>query len=150
MSSFEIRSVTLADVMDNPRFGQLIADYARECANPGMGVPNPNREQYEAMEKVGMFYLLGAYRGDEMVGFVTYLLTPMAHFSNTAATVESLFLDPRCRHGLLGVRLIKAALKQAKSLGAKGLYLSAPSGSQLEKLANALHFKQTNVVFFAS
>ena len=150
MSSFEIRSATVADVMDSPRFGQLIADYARECANPGMGVPNPNREQYEAMAKAGMLHVLGVFKGEELVGFITYLLTPMAHFSKCAATTESLFLDPEYRHGLLGVRLIKAALKQAKSLGAQGLYVSAPSGSQLEKLAKVLQLKQTNVVFFAS
>ena len=150
MSSFEIRSATVADVMDSPRFEQMIAEYAVECANPGMGVPKPNREQYEAMAKAGMLHALGVYKGNELVGFMSYLLTPMAHFSRCAATTESLFLDPKYRHGLLGVRLIKTALKQAKSLGAVGLYVSAPVGSQLEKLAKALRLKQTNVVFFAS
>lgn len=148
MSSFEIRSVTVADVMDSPRFEQMIAEYADECANPGMGVPKPNRLQYEAMANAGVFHVLGAYKGEELVGFMTYLLTPLAHFSKCAASTESLFLDPKYRHGLLGVRLIKTALKQAKSLGAMGLYVCAPAGSQLEKLARAMNLKHTNTVFF--
>ena len=148
MSSFEIRSVTVADVMDSPRFEQMIAEYADECANPGMGVPKPNRLQYEAMANAGVFHVLGAYKGEELVGFMTYLLTPLAHFSKCAASTESLFLDPKYRHGLLGVRLIKTAFKQAKSLGAMGLYVCAPAGSQLEKLARAMNLKHTNTVFF--
>lgn len=150
MSCFEIRSATVADVMDNPRFQQLIEQYAQECANPTMGAPAPDREQYEALAKIGMLHALGAYQGDELVGFISYLLTPMMHFSSCAATTESLFLSPEHRHGLLGVRLIKAALTQAVSQGAKGLYVTAPAGSQLEKLARVMKLKHTNTVFFVS
>lgn len=150
MSCFEIRSATVSDVMDHPRFGPLIEQYAKECANPAMGAPAPNREQYETLAEMGMLHALGAYDGEELVGFISYLLTPMTHFSACAATTESLFLSPEYRRGLLGVRLIKAALNQAVSQGAKGLYVTAPAGSQLERLARVMKLKHTNTVFFVS
>ena len=146
----EIRSVSVAEVFDDPRFHALIAEYAAECANPGMGSVNPDRNQYETMESAGVLRGIGVYDGDELVGFASYLLTPMAHFGACAATCESLFLSASHRHGLTGVRLMRKMLSQAKELGAKGLYVSAPTGSQLEKLARAMRLKQTNSVFFIS
>lgn len=144
----EIRFSTVAEVFESPELSELIEHYAAECANPGMGRPRPDRSQYEAMERAGVLHVLGVFDGDKLVGFLSYLLTPMAHFSACAATTESLFLLPSHRHGLLGVKLIRKALKHAMGCGARGLYVSAPTGSQLEKLARAMRLMQTNTVFF--
>ena len=127
----------------------LIDEYRKECANEAFGVAPPSRHYYESLEKQGMLFPAVAKTSEgKVVGFVVVVVYAVPHFDGkTMATIESIFLSKDYRKGRSGVSLIRWAQQTALVKGAVGVYISAPVGSRLEKLASLIATK-TNSVFF--
>lgn len=146
--TLEIREVPVMKIVDDPNFMALVQSNWEECANKAMGIAQPDRAQYQRLQDCGFIKAAAAYCDGKLVGGVSVMITPYAHFSRMGACVESLHLLPEYRKQGGGLKLIKAARKLAKDAGATGLYLTAPAGSRLERLARLKGWRHTNTVFF--
>lgn len=148
MKNLTVRRVTPDEVASSPEFGRLVSAYWDECANRSIGPAIPDVDQYRKLASVGALRCSALFDDDRMVGVVAVLTVSYPHFSKVCASVESIFLDPDCRHSGGGSMLLLAAREMAKEAGAVGLYISAPVGSRLERIARAKRWRNTNSVFF--
>lgn len=136
---YEIRAVAIAELRTSPTIGGLTADYKAEC---GESVALEGRleiswETYESLEAVGGCRAFGAFLRGALVGFSVVVVSQSLRRAGMEAAAESLFLAPEHRRGGPGLRLLQAARDAALEAGAPGLIVTAPVGSQLERLASA-------------
>ena len=148
MKNLTVRRVTPDEVASSPEFERLTRQYFDECGNKAYDGPMPTIDQYRDLHKSGALHVSGLFDGSALVGFVCVLLVNYMHFSKPCASVESIYLDPAFRATRGGFMLFEAARGMAKELGAVGLYLSAPVGSRLDRIARAKRWRQTDSVFF--
>lgn len=146
--SIEIRRISYAEILDDPRSAALLAEYSAECSIPEIGIPNPQRETYEHMEKSGLMQSFGVFAEEGLVGFATILLFVLPHYGRKIANVESLFVTKEHRPGRYLLDHIEA---HAKAESCCGVLYNARRGSQLEKLLSLIpKYKRTNSVFLWS
>lgn len=144
-----IRLCTVADIEQSFEIADLLAAYARESAIPELGQGNAQFATYYALEKSGMLRVLGAYKGEKLVGFVAVLVSELPHYGCLVATTESFFVSPTARKAGVGLALLQKAEALAASVGAKGMLVSAPTGGRLERvMSRSSAYRQTNSVFF--
>lgn len=126
-----IRSCKAAEIFGDPRGPGLIAEYAAECVNALIGKPAPRLDIYENLEASGMGQCFAAYERYEMVGFAMVIVAVVPHYSLSCATLESLYVT---RNATCGGDLLKALEDYAHSLGATGLFFTAPVKSRMARL----------------
>ena len=144
------RPVTVAEVFGAPDADMLISEYMAEAGNPFLP-QKPNVDYYRRAEEAGAFRVVGAFSGERLVGFGSFVLTVIPHYSTVTASVESVFLSKEFRLGAAGVRLINAVSHAAKDAGASGIYWGCRSGSRLVTLfARVPRFTRMNSVFYVS
>jgi len=88
------RPVTVAEVFGAPDADTLISEYMAESGNPFLP-QKPNVEYYRKAEESGAFHVIGAFSGERLVGFGSFVLTVIPHYSTVTASVESVFLLKR-------------------------------------------------------
>lgn len=145
MVTIEQRSVS--GIVGDPEFPDLIAEYARESAIEGMPAPKANLNQYYVYEMGGFFTGFVAESAGLMVGFVTVVYPPNAHYSLPLAVTDSIFVAARHRHTGAGLKLLNVAEKCARLVGSPMLLVSAPFGGQLDKLLPKCGYRATNTVY---
>ncbi len=131
-------------LFDHPDFPDLLAEYSAECVNRQLPMPNPSRELYVRLEATGVLTVWMVVDGDRLVGFASALRTVLPHYSREMVIVESVFVSKRSRANGAGTLLLKNL--EASAAGT-GLLLSAPAGSQMEKVLHARKYACTNTVF---
>lgn len=142
------RPVTVAEVFGAPDADELISEYMAESGNPFLP-KKPNVEYYRKAEESGAFHVIGAFSSERLVGFGSFVLTVIPHYSTVTASVESVFLLKEFRLGAAGFRLINAISQAAKDAGASGIYWGCRHGSRLEALFVAVpRFTCMNTVFY--
>jgi len=129
---------------------KLLEDYAVEGAISGLPKPSPQADLYDMLEKSGMLHSFGAFNGEELVGFMTVIAYKAPHYGELIAVSESVFVSKAFRKTGAGTRLIRMAEDHSKSIGAKGLLVSAPMGGSLSRMMQnpKSGYRQTNEVFF--
>ncbi len=142
-----IHKVTRADVMDAREFPALIEAYALESAIDGMPPPRVKLESYKTYDETGALHVFSAIDEGRLVGFFTFLLPVLPHYSIPLAVSESFYLAPAHR-GMMGLRLLARAESQALELGSPGLLICAPFGGKLFELLPKCGYVETNRVFF--
>jgi GNAT superfamily N-acetyltransferase len=139
-----ILHVPVAAIFDAPNSDTLIRAYAKECLIPDA---EPQRETYEAMEKVKAFrcfaaysytdvgnFLLGKDPSALIVGFISIIRAVMPHSGQLLATVESLFVDPAYRGTGAGAKLLSTAEQYAVDSGCVALTCMSRIGSAFDKV----------------
>lgn len=144
----EVRRITFGELESDPNFRWLIEVYAEESQIAGLPPANYHSELYHRMEATGTFFVLGAYRNGEMVGFVNFIVTVLPHYGVKVATTESIFVAREFRRTGAGVKLIREMEKICAELGAVGVLVSAPSGGRLAEVMPGLKYRETNQIFF--
>lgn len=148
MEPVTVRSATVAEIEGAPNIGALMAEYAAESAHPGLGQPEAQWALYSQMEALGALHILGAYQGDALVGFLFVVVHVAPHYGRKAGTTESYFVTSSARKTGAGLKLLQAAEKLARDLGAVGLFVSSPVGSRLEQVLPSIGYLETNRLFF--
>lgn len=143
-----IRQCDLAEFWSQPNVDEILSEYALESSIDGLPEPNPNREVYSAMEACGAFSMLCAFRGDELIGFLTMVVSLNPHYGQIIAVTESYFVAKDARYTGAGLRLLQEAEFHARSKRAIALMVSAPVGSRLERVLPGRGFRETNRAFF--
>lgn len=142
------RPITVKEFFGSAESEKLMSEYMAESGNPFLP-KKPNLDYYRAAEEAGAFKAVGAFSADRIVGFGSFVLTVIPHYSTVTASVESIFLAKDFRAGAAGLRLINAVSKAAKESGAKGIYWGCRSGSRLETLFDRVpRFSRMNSVFY--
>ena len=130
-------------------FQALVAEYSEECSIAGMPETNRDYEQYERFEQAGFSRMFAAYNDEKLVGFLVLLVSPNPHYGCKIGTIESIFVGAEYRKSGAGLKLLKAAEDTAKGMGAVGIFVSAPAGSQLADVMSKMSpYTETNRVFF--
>lgn len=147
MSGISIRPCTASEVIGNPAFPALRAEYAAESAVRGLPDPAEKEALYTLMEANGAFQLFGAFLGAELVGFVAVLAPELPHYGRIIAVTESLFVAAAHRKTGAGMALIRRAERHARQIGSPGLLVSAPSGGRLCAILPRIGYHETNRAF---
>lgn len=143
----EIRPCTVAEVFDNPSATALLNEYAREAAMPGLGVHDPQVEQYKQLEAAGVLHTLCAFVDGEMVGLVTLLVNMSPHWGRLMASTESFFVRDKARSTGAGLALLEAAEARCIELGVHNLFIIAGMNARLMKILPYRGFAECHRVF---
>lgn len=146
-----VRECTISEIENAPNFIELLEAYGKEMIVEGAPPFKAKIETYRQLESLGSLQPFGAYVEDKLVGFITVLAHVFLHVSIVMAVSESYFVLEEHRNTGAGTFLRRVAEKHAKSLGAFGLFISAPTDGPLaEALAKMDEYKETSRVFFRS
>ena len=144
-----IRPCTVDELIEDPRFAELVAGYEAECATAGLGDCIVQTATYKHLESTGLLRAVAAYAEGQLVGFVTVLTSMLPHFGKLVGTTESYYVHPDYRKGGLGAGLLRVAEAVAQDQGAVGFFVSAPAGGRLEKImGRTAGYRHSNTVFF--
>lgn len=143
-----IRPCTADELFGAPNAGALMAEYAQESAIAGLPEPNPVRATYQALDQAGFLTALGAFVGDELVGFIVALTSMNPHYGVPMTVVESYFVASAHRASGAGLRLLREAETASVIAGSTGILVSAPSGGRLAEVMPRSGYRETNRVFF--
>lgn len=145
----EVRLVTPDEFLACANYPALFAEYAAESSTEGLPAPRPDMALYRALHASGCMHTLAAFQDGELVGFLVMLAHQNPHYGVVLAVAESYFVAAAHRTGGAGLRLLRAAENHAQSLGAAGMFLSAPAGGKLERMMQASSaYRHSNTVFF--
>lgn len=148
MKNLVFKSVSVSEIFSCVGFDDLVSEYMTESGNPFLP-KNPNPDYYRELEEKAGFSVIGVFDADRLVGFGSFVLTVVPHYSTVTASVESVFLSKAYRRGAEGLRLVRALSALAKIKGASGIYWGCRSGSRLEKIFESRsRFKKMNTVFY--
>lgn len=151
MTPVTIRPLTVEQFERESNGPALLAEYEAESANKRLPPAAANMELFRAIETSGAMFAAGAYREDQLIGFVVVISTKLPHYGVLFSTTQSFFVASEHRHTGAGVKLLRAAEEHAKDIGSPGLFISAPVGGVLvDVLSHSRHYSFTNAVFYRS
>jgi len=145
-----IRKTTISEFFGADNIQTLLDKYAEESAMHGLPHPKAKIDLYEQLERVGILYPISAFLDDVLIGFIFIVSPIMPHYSERISTAESFFVAKEHRKTGAGTKLRHAAEQYAKEIGALGLLMSAPLGSDLAEVLPRVGYVETNRVFFRS
>lgn len=147
-----MRAIKYADVFRAPNAEALLSDYAAECRIAAIGVPKPDLDAYDTLEKQRLLQCFGVYADDDvLIGFGTVLVSKMPHYSRQVAIVESIFIARAFRTTRAGIKLLRTLDRFAQLRGCPAILYSAPAASRFERmLANLDSYQRTNSVYCRS
>lgn len=126
---------------------ELLEQYAQESKSSLVPSHEPSVELYDILEKKDILKCFGVYDNKQMVGFVTVTLSPMPHYSEMCATIESLFVSKEHRKFGTAKRLLSIVEQEAKDNECVAMFMSAPIGSRLELATKGLGFTPTHITY---
>lgn len=142
------KPVPVSEIFSCDGFDELVSEYMSESGNPFLP-KNPDPDYYRQLEEKGGLSVIGVFSDNRLVGFGSFILTVVPHYSTVTASVESVFLSKPYRWGSNGLKLLDSIRNLAESKGAVGIYWGCRCGSRLEKLfERQSRFTRMNTVFY--
>lgn len=148
MHSLVVARESVADIAVSPNLDALLAEYAAESANDEIGPASPQVDTYRALEVAGVLQAFAARADGRLVGFLFLLIPTLPHFGKVVGVVESYFVASAYRGTGAGLKLRVAAEEAARSAGAVGVLLSAPSEGRLSMILPRSGYRETNRMYF--
>jgi hypothetical protein len=114
----------------------LLIDHREELAtDKALMVLKPDFETYYNLDELGALLVIGAYRGDRLVGYSVNLISKNLHYADLVQCQNDvLFLDKSERKGSAGLRLIRKTQELARFEGAKIMLWHAKPETNLDQL----------------
>ena len=148
MESISIRDCSVADIEAAPNLPELLSEYGAEAAIDGLGQPEAQLDTYHLMETLGVLHIVGAFKGDTLIGFLIMVVSTLPHYGVRIASTESFFVASAYRKTGAGLKLLHAAEDLAADMNASGFFVSAGIRSRLEQIMPAIGYRETNRIFF--
>lgn len=146
-----IRKMSVVEMEAQPNLAELFDAYSAESSTNGMPAYNAQIDVYRGLEAAGVLHIFGAINDGKLVGFICLLVTIVPHYARTIATTESYFVAPEHRSSGAGIKLLRTAEAFAESIGAAGMFVSAPINGKLAQVMDAMDdYRETNRVYFRS
>ena len=92
-----IRKIQISDLEKAPNIQALLNEYASESSISGLPHPKAKVEPYKMLESAGALDVYGAYVHEELVGFITVLVSILPHYGEKVAVTESFFVAKKHR-----------------------------------------------------
>lgn len=129
--------------------GPLWCEHYDEIATDKPNMPmRPDVALYEAMESLGRLVVLTAREDGALVGYFVGLIHPHPHYADViCGTEDAYFLTARCRRGMTGVRLLKAAETQLRAAGAHLALFHTKARKDLGLIFERLGFEKSDVIY---
>lgn len=143
-----IKRCTLDDLVVAPNWSSLLDEYSAESAMDGLGSQNMQLDTYRAMEASGVLHMVGAWIGDELVGVISAVISPLPHYGKLICIGESFFVASAHRKSGAGTLLRREIECIGEESGAVGVLMTAPKGGRLAKVLPLCGYRHTNEVFF--
>ena len=143
-----VREITIDEAASDPCFAGLLDGYANESALPELPRPNYQIDLYQKMESAGLFFAFAAYKGREMIGFVSLVATVLPHYGVFVASTESLYVAPLHRRGGPGRELLRRAEAKAIEIGSIGLFVNAQIGGRLDRVMSRSGYRESHRMYF--
>lgn len=145
----DIRTCTPDELLADPDFPALIAEYGDECAIDGIGRPGLHPELYRPLIDAGLLHTRGAYLDGKLVGFIVFILHALPHYAKIVGVSESFFVASAYRKTGAGLGLLREFERVVEAEGGVGTFITAPEGGKLEfALAASRRYANTNTVWF--
>lgn len=139
----EIRDIQVKDY--GPDMAALTL---RNWSETGCDFPfDPDMARYQALIDAGVMVALGAFNGDQIVGYSTFFVSP--HTFNPAvvcALTEALFVAPEYRKSSAAFKLIAATEKAAQARGCHVMYWHTAAGTRLPETLARRGYRQADIV----
>jgi len=148
MTQVEYRPITFDQLESDASWPDMFAEYAQECRIAGMPPCDYQRDMYRLMDSQGIMQLIGAYVGDNLVGFCNLLVTRLPHYGRLVGTMESMFVSKDWRKSGAGIGLVREAERVSAKAGAVAVLMTAPAGGSMERLMPMVGYRHTNTVYF--
>jgi len=147
----EIKKSSISELKNASNIQELLEEYATESAHKNMPRPDVKAEVYLALEATGILHTFISKENNNIIGYITFLITVLPHYGVPMAVTESFFVRKIDRKTGAGLRLLSAAEDYAKNAGAFGILVSAPYDGVLSKiLHHSTEYSPSNVIFFRS
>lgn len=135
----EIKKIDPDVLFDADGFAELEAEYRQEVGIPEMEGKLVPREHYWQLYEYGL-QMLGAFKGDRLIGILFFGYTFPAHYSKMVAVVESYFVVASARKTGAGLRLLDRA-KSIASSTATAFVVTAPVGEALDRVMKSAGYR---------
>lgn len=118
------------------QYGELVLDKDGQAANA-------DYDRYIGLEKLGVLHCLTARDDKKLVGyFFNMVVYHLHHKGMKMSATDLLYVLPGYRHGTgLGLKLIKAGIKEMKNLGVDKMYITAKKDTRLTKVLQHMGFR---------
>lgn len=142
-----IRSVSACDWME--RAAPMLQAHWQEVAlHKSLMVLKPDFEAYRELEARSQLVSLGAFLGDQPIGYSINLLRRHLHYADLmVGQNDLLFVVPEHRKGLAGHLLIRWTERTMRAHGARMMLWHAKPGTALESLMPRLGYGVQDVMF---
>ena len=150
MPTISIRPSSICEISSAPNFDSVCEEYARESAVPGMPVVKVRLDMYEAMEKAGNLYTVGAFDGENLAGFVVASIQMAPNYGALVAATNAFFVSAAHRKSGAGLRLLSNVEEMAAKSGALGILVGCPKDGPLAKVLAKKNYADVNRLFFRS
>ena len=108
----------------------------------------PDVSFYQGAAANGQLFVLVARRHGVMIGYFLVIVRPHVHYCDALCAFEdSYFLTQSERKGLIGYRLIKAALAECTRRGCVKAFFMTKEFNSIELLFERLKFEKSDSVY---
>jgi GNAT superfamily N-acetyltransferase len=143
----EMREITVDECLAQSE-GMFQRHWTELATNKEMMVLRPDVERYRILELGGCLISIGAFLGDELIGYSVNFVTHHMHYSDLIVCQNDiLYVDKPHRKGATGIRLILETEKVAKARGAHMVGWHAKPGTALEGLLPRMGYRVQDVCF---
>ncbi len=128
---------------------ELLSKHRDELAtHKELMVLKPDIERYREFEEKGSLVSLALYDGLSIVGYSVTIINKALHYSDlVCAQNDVLYLDPKYRHGMWGVRLIKRTEQAARKRGAGMIFFHGKENTAFSALMPRLGYGVQDIIF---
>ena len=142
------KKIRVEEILNANNAKYLFDEYAKESKSGTVStVVKPDIEGYKQLEELGVLDCVGAFDDEKLVGFVVSITSNMYHYSTFCTVIESQFVLKEYRKEGTWKKLLDLAEEQAKKRGSTNLFMTAPVGGRLDKIAKFYGFKPTSVFY---
>lgn len=127
----------------------LLVEHWDEIArNKALMVLKPHTELYAELERMDALISLGAFDGDEMVGYAVTTISKHLHYADLVyAQNDVIFLRRSYRAGRLGLQLMRESEARARARGARLFTWHAKPDTALAALLPRLGYGVQDIVY---
>ena len=143
----ELIEIRLSDWLEEAQ--PLFIEHWQEVAEV-TGVPKPSldRDNLVQMEDDGMIFSVGAFSGEELIGYSVNSIGKTFNFDTlTIMNNEGIFIKKQYRGSMTGIRLIQESERLAKERGASRAKWHTYKDSRAAALFDSLGYKPYDIIF---
>lgn len=127
----------------------LMEHYAELSVHRSQGFAlAPNYAAYKALDDNGVLVVTTMRQGGELVGYVSYILSPHLHYDGVVnADIDVFFLTKPLRKGFVGYQLLRESEKYARRRGATHIVQKSKISMDVSALFVRMGYTEIERVF---